>query len=227
MPGTPSSCCRRGSRRRHPRHPTARPPPANDSLRCCSCLQWNIERGYELAWIIEELRRIDADILSLQARAPGDGMAACQHARRWTTEEGGVLLTPRSRPSSSSRGPDGPLLPAAPGLAGPAGGGCGLRPQRRRRHGCAAAASLLLLLPPRAAPLPPSCCALTLPSVFLLCETAGAAIAQALGLNYAFLSEFEELRSPLRDERSQGGGVHGNAILTKFDFSEAAVVPHR
>jgi hypothetical protein len=43
----------------------------------------------------------------------------------------------------------------------------------------------------------------------------GAAIAQALGLNYLFLCEFEELHSPLRDPHSQGGGVHGNAILSK------------
>lgn len=99
-------------------------------------------------------------------------------------------------------------------------------------------------------------------------------IARALGLNYVFLCEFEELRSPLRDARSQasrrrapagtqtpvcvlhrcgachacrrhdgcrpspaathcptvalqGGGVHGNAILSKFDFADVAVVPHR
>lgn len=85
-----------------------------------------------------------------------------------------------------------------------------------------------------------------------------------------FLCEFEELRSPLRDARTQarasaeaslllpplplplllgwsaqlsylcmpahcigpnlpaqGGGVHGNAILTKFDVAEAVVVRHR
>ena len=29
-------------------------------------LQWNIERGYELDGIIEELKRLDADVLSLQ-----------------------------------------------------------------------------------------------------------------------------------------------------------------
>jgi hypothetical protein len=29
-------------------------------------LQWNIERGYQLAGIIEELRSIDAGIISLQ-----------------------------------------------------------------------------------------------------------------------------------------------------------------
>lgn len=43
----------------------------------------------------------------------------------------------------------------------------------------------------------------------------GVAIAMALGLNYLFLCEFEELHSPLRDPRAQGGGVHGNAILSK------------
>ncbi len=31
-----------------------------------SLLQWNIERGYQLAGIIEELRRLDADVLALQ-----------------------------------------------------------------------------------------------------------------------------------------------------------------
>lgn len=38
-----------------------------------------------------------------------------------------------------------------------------------------------------------------------------AAIGAALGLNGLFQCEFAELRSPLRDARSQGGGVHGNA----------------
>ena len=32
---------------------------------------------------------------------------------------------------------------------------------------------------------------------------------------YVFLCEFEELWSPLRDADAQGGGVHGNAILSK------------
>lgn len=38
---------------------------------------------------------------------------------------------------------------------------------------------------------------------------AGVEIARALGLNYVFLCEFEELRSPLRDARSQAR--HGTA----------------
>jgi hypothetical protein len=54
----------------------------------------------------------------------------------------------------------------------------------------------------------------------------GAAIAAALGLSYAFVCEFEELRSPLRGARAQGGGVHGNAILSRFDISNARALPH-
>ena len=46
-------------------------------------------------------------------------------------------------------------------------------------------------------------------------------------MNYVFLCEFEELRSPLRDTSSQGGGVHGNAILSRFDMSDARVIQHR
>lgn len=39
-------------------------------------------------------------------------------------------------------------------------------------------------------------------------------------MNYAFVCEFEELRSPMRSKRDQGGGVHGNGILTRFDMHE-------
>lgn len=46
-------------------------------------------------------------------------------------------------------------------------------------------------------------------------------------MRYVFLCEFEELRSPLRDTSSQGGGVHGNAILSRFDMSDARVIQHR
>ena len=41
-----------------------------------------------------------------------------------------------------------------------------------------------------------------------------------------FLCEFEELHSPLRDASSQGGGVHGNAILSKYDMSDHSVIEH-
>lgn len=98
-------------------------------------LQWNIERGYQLDLIIQELRQVDADVVSLQEVDVG-----CE------------------------------------------------------RSGC---------------------------------KDTGAAIAQALGLNYLFICEFEELKSELRDARSQGGGVHGNAIMTKFDFVGWEAVEHR
>ncbi len=53
------------------------------------------------------------------------------------------------------------------------------------------------------------------------------AIAQALRLNYEYFCEFAELRSPLRTPDTQGGGTHGNAILTKFDMSDVTLVHHR
>ena len=45
-------------------------------------------------------------------------------------------------------------------------------------------------------------------------------LAAALHLNLAFLSEFDEIESPLRSARDAGGGAHGQAILTKFDFAQ-------
>ena len=45
-------------------------------------------------------------------------------------------------------------------------------------------------------------------------------LAAALRLNLAFVSEFDEIESPLRSPRDAGGGAHGQAILTKFDFAE-------
>lgn len=60
--------------------------------------------------------------------------------------------------------------------------------------------------------------------LFLL---AGRRIAEALHMNYVFLCEFEELWSPVRDAASQGGGVHGNAILSRFDMSDSRVIQHR
>mmetsp|Transcript_8371 Transcript_8371/g.25104 ORF Transcript_8371/g.25104 Transcript_8371/m.25104 type:complete len:379 (+) Transcript_8371:2625-3761(+) len=58
-------------------------------------------------------------------------------------------------------------------------------------------------------------------------EDTGRRIAESLGLQYVFLCEFEELWSPLRDQASQGGGVHGNAILSRFDIMDVRVVQHR
>lgn len=106
----------------------------SDSATAIKLLQWNIERGYQLNRVIEELKRIDADVVSLQELDIG-----CERSARADT---------------------------------------------------------------------------------------GAAIAEALGYNYLFLCEFEELQSPFRDKQSQGGGVHGNGILSKYDFSSWHVVEH-
>eukprot|EP00191_Tetraselmis_sp_GSL018_P006706 CAMPEP_0177619136 /NCGR_PEP_ID=MMETSP0419_2-20121207/26069_1 /TAXON_ID=582737 /ORGANISM="Tetraselmis sp., Strain GSL018" /LENGTH=454 /DNA_ID=CAMNT_0019118323 /DNA_START=325 /DNA_END=1690 /DNA_ORIENTATION=- len=58
-------------------------------------------------------------------------------------------------------------------------------------------------------------------------EDTGERIAKELRMNYAFVCEFEELYSPLRSARSQGGGVHGNAILSRFDMSNVEAIEHR
>ena len=55
---------------------------------------------------------------------------------------------------------------------------------------------------------------------------AGSEIAEALDLNYVFLCEFIEYRSPTRAKDAQGGGVHGNALLTKLDITAAEAVQH-
>ncbi|EIE25249.1 hypothetical protein COCSUDRAFT_40556 [Coccomyxa subellipsoidea C-169] len=98
-------------------------------------VQWNIERGYELHKIIEELKQLDADAIALQEIDIG-----CERSGRVDT---------------------------------------------------------------------------------------GVAIAEALQLNYVFLCEFEELHSELRDARSQGGGVHGNGILSKFNLTDCRAIEHR
>ena len=57
-------------------------------------------------------------------------------------------------------------------------------------------------------------------------EDTGTRIAEALKMNYFFACEFEELHSPMRKPRDQGGGLHGNAILTKYDYEETRVLSH-
>ncbi len=115
-------------------------------------LQWNIERGYKLHAIIEELKRIDADVIALQVRGSMHSeRAACVSTALQEIDIG------------------------------------------NERSGS---------------------------------EDTGMRIAKALGLNYVFLCEFEELRSPLRDASAQGGGVHGNAILSKFDMTDLTVIEH-
>ncbi|KAK9843329.1 hypothetical protein WJX74_010444 [Apatococcus lobatus] len=73
---------------------------------------------------------------------------------------------------------------------------------------------------------------IALQEVDIGCDRSGSAdtgleIAQALQLNYVFFCEFEELHSPARDARSQGGGVHGNAFLSRFDIHDARIIQHR
>ncbi|KAJ4460533.1 hypothetical protein PAPYR_3151 [Paratrimastix pyriformis] len=55
----------------------------------------------------------------------------------------------------------------------------------------------------------------------------GQDLARALGMNYLFACEFEELESPIRTPQTQGGGVHGQGILTRFDLREAAALVHQ
>lgn len=62
------------------------------------------------------------------------------------------------------------------------------------------------------------------------CERSGnrncaSELAEALGMKCAFMAEFEEIHSHLRTPDLQGGGVHGNAILSKFDF-DPYIVKH-
>lgn len=47
----------------------------------------------------------------------------------------------------------------------------------------------------------------------------GGKLAKMLGYQYIFLCEFEEIHSDLRSKDAQGGGVHGNAILTRFNLA--------
>ena len=55
----------------------------------------------------------------------------------------------------------------------------------------------------------------------------GKEIGRALGMNYVFVCEFEELKSELRDKITQGGGFHGNAILTRYEIIRAEPVKHK
>jgi hypothetical protein len=56
---------------------------------------------------------------------------------------------------------------------------------------------------------------------------AGAELAQALKMNYVFVCEFTELRSTARSRTAQGGGVHGNAVLTRLNVSAVEVISHQ
>ncbi|KAJ1876804.1 hypothetical protein LPJ66_012240, partial [Kickxella alabastrina] len=50
-------------------------------------------------------------------------------------------------------------------------------------------------------------------------------IAEQLGLNAGIVVEFQELKSPCRSRSQQGGGLHGNAIYSRFDM-KLRVIDH-
>lgn len=54
----------------------------------------------------------------------------------------------------------------------------------------------------------------------------GDIIASTLQLNYIFVCEFNELYSSHRTSINQGGGVHGNGILTTFDIQSYHIIKH-
>ena len=51
-------------------------------------------------------------------------------------------------------------------------------------------------------------------------------LARELKMAYSFVCEFVEFRSPARDAKSQGGGVHGNAIFSHLPLSDIEVIEH-
>ena len=54
-------------------------------------------------------------------------------------------------------------------------------------------------------------------------------IAEKLKMSYAYVSEFCELYDNVRKEKDQGGGVHGNAIFSKFiiDKDKTVAIKHK
>jgi len=59
------------------------------------------------------------------------------------------------------------------------------------------------------------------------CWDVGKSIARELKLNYVFVCEFEEVYSDIREKHVQGGGVHGNAILSKYNFDAVDILDHQ
>lgn len=57
-------------------------------------------------------------------------------------------------------------------------------------------------------------------------RNAAKEIAEALQMTCLFIVEFEELYSRRRSPKTQGGGWHGNAILTRFPIVKHYAVPH-
>ena len=57
-------------------------------------------------------------------------------------------------------------------------------------------------------------------------RNAAKEIAEALQMTCLFIVEFEELYSRRRNQKTQGGGWHGNAILTRFPIISHHAVEH-
>lgn len=57
-------------------------------------------------------------------------------------------------------------------------------------------------------------------------RNAAKEIAEALQMTCLFIVEFEELYSRKRSPRTQGGGWHGNAILTRFPIHSHYAIAH-
>ena len=59
------------------------------------------------------------------------------------------------------------------------------------------------------------------------CKDVGEAIAQHLGMQLLYATEFVEFPAPhMREAKAAGGGVHGNAIVTWLDVEEAWAFQH-
>lgn len=72
----------------------------------------------------------------------------------------------------------------------------------------------------------------TIQEIDIGCDRSGGVdtlrtLGAALGMAYMFVAEFEELRSPARSARDQGGGVHGNCILSKLPLRGCRAIKHR
>ncbi|KAI8341172.1 hypothetical protein BC941DRAFT_416049 [Chlamydoabsidia padenii] len=52
-------------------------------------------------------------------------------------------------------------------------------------------------------------------------------LCRKLQMKGAFVCEFWELDDPIRKPRDAGGGLHGNAILTKYDMTDIRVLTHQ
>lgn len=57
-------------------------------------------------------------------------------------------------------------------------------------------------------------------------RNAAKEIAAGLQMTCVFVVEFEEIFSRRRSKKTQGGGWHGNAILTRFPIKKAVAVKH-